>query len=496
MKHLLNRISGTVWMIILGIILFFAGCLYIISVGGKYEFRLAVPGDGPVTVGFDDYEKSDHLAILSVKRETGTVTVRLMSLRPGKEYLYYDAGNGNRHIIVFYAHRSGIITQDDYFGSCTGMTAVKIGICVYLALWFVLFILKLRKSMRQNLYRYRNILYFGLIVFFAAVLLVQILRIGKGGGIVDIPDSVVNTMSTCAIYSFPVLVIVAILVTASNIRLIRKEGRTWRNMLACFLGIFLGILSLLPLVISEFLQRTTLIDVHNWRGTGRFVGMFLESFGGIIAMYAECILIGTIAIGIRAARHIPAFDKDYILIHGSRLKKDGTLTRLLQGRADRAVSFARMQKEATGKDIFFVPSGGKGDDEVISEAEAIRNYLLQIGIPEDRILLENHSSNTEENMEYAAKLIREREGDDKAKVAFSTTNYHVFRAGLLGTAAGLAVEGIGSGTKRYFWINAFVREFIATIYAERKRHLLVVLSLTAISIALILMIYISNAVLS
>ena len=133
---------------------------------------------------------------------------------------------------------------------------------------------------------------------------------------------------------------------------------------------------------------------------------------------------------------------------------------------------------------------------MISEAEAIRNYLLQIGIPEDRILLENHSSNTEENMEYAAKLIREREGDDKAKVAFSTTNYHVFRAGLLGTAAGLVVEGIGSGTKRYFWINAFVREFIATIYAERKRHLLVVLSLTAISIALILMIYISNAVLS
>ena len=40
---------------------------------------------------------------------------------------------------------------------------------------------------------------------------------------------------------------------------------------------------------------------------------------------------------------------------------------------------------ATGKDIIFVPSGGKGDDEVISEAQAIKNYLMEQGIDEGNI---------------------------------------------------------------------------------------------------------------
>ena len=223
--------------------------------------------------------------------------------------------------------------------------------------------------------------------------------------------------------------------------------------------------------------------------------MFIESLGGIAAVYLECILAGTIIMTVKAARRIPSFDRDYIIIHGSQIRKDGTLTRLLQGRTDRAVEFAKMQKEATGKDIVFVPSGGKGSDEVISEAEAIRNYLLANAIPAEQILVEDQSVSTEENLRNSAALIRERSGEE-AKVAFATTNYHVFRAGLLGTATGLDLQGIGSKTKRYFWVNAFVREFIATLYAERKRHLLVFATVSLACIVMIAMMYISTAVLS
>lgn len=46
-----------------------------------------------------------------------------------------------------------------------------------------------------------------------------------------------------------------------------------------------------------------------------------------------------------------------------------------------------MQKEATGKDLIFVPSGGQGSDEVIAEADAVANYLRSIGIPEEQILV-------------------------------------------------------------------------------------------------------------
>ena len=83
-------------------------------------------------------------------------------------------------------------------------------------------------------------------------------------------------------------------------------------------------------------------------------------------------------------------------------------------------------------------------------------------------------------MKYSLQLIREHSGQEKPRIGFSTTNYHVFRAGILAEDQGLHAQGIGSPTKSYFWLNAFIREFIATMYAERKRHFLAVLVLLLI----------------
>ena len=116
-----------------------------------------------------------------------------------------------------------------------------------------------------------------------------------------------------------------------------------------------------------------------------------------------------------------------------------------------------------------MPSGGKGDDEVIAEGEAIANYLVSKGIPEERILVENRSKNTEQNIRFSKELISECSSG--AQVAFSTTNYHVFRTGCIADEAGTPMEGIGAGTKRYFWINAFIREFVATLHYEKKEHI-------------------------
>ena len=213
----------------------------------------------------------------------------------------------------------------------------------------------------------------------------------------------------------------------------------------------------------------------------------------MLVSYLECILIGTVAFGVRAARHIPAFDKDYILILGCQIAEDGALTPLLRSRADRALEFARMLKEKTGREIVFVPSGGQGPDEVIPEADAIAAYLREKGVPEARILPENTSTDTYENIRNSMKLIRERAQAEAPKAAFSTTNYHVFRAGLTAREQGENLEGIGSPTKRYFWINAFVREFIATLVAEKKKHMLIVACLTLLILCAVIVKYLSVA---
>ncbi|MBR3053536.1 MAG: YdcF family protein, partial [Firmicutes bacterium] len=135
---------------------------------------------------------------------------------------------------------------------------------------------------------------------------------------------------------------------------------------------------------------------------------------------------------------------------------------------------------------------GKGSDEKISEAESVKNYLLSLGIREELIMPECESANTEENFRNSLKLILEDAGIEDPKVAFSTTNYHVFRSGLLASEQGIYAEGIGSRTRSYFWINAFVREFIATLAEERKKHLRIIAVLVAAIIVMAWMLRLSN----
>ena len=195
-------------------------------------------------------------------------------------------------------------------------------------------------------------------------------------------------------------------------------------------------------------------------------------------------------MGIKSAKHIPKFDKDFIIILGCQIKKDGSLTNLLKGRVDRAIEFSKMQKEKTGKDIIFVPSGGKGDDEIISEAQAMKNYLIEQGIKEENIIMEDKSKNTFENIKFSNNIIKEKK--ENAKIAFSTTNYHVFRAGCIATSQRILMEGIGAKTKSYFGINAFIREFIATLYSEKKKHIAVIFCIMIFVALMLFLLYLNN----
>ena len=316
--------------------------------------------------------------------------------------------------------------------------------------------------------------------------------LGTDGGIVGTAKMLLNITGIFSIGILPAAFITFILVTMSNIRLMKNEGRNWKNMLGCILGITVCLGTVFPTILGEFLQRTTIVDVHNENGIALYIELFVENTVFAVTAYLECVLLGTIILSAKAAKMIPSFDKDYILILGCQIKKDGTLTPLLNSRADRAIEFAKMQKEASGKDITFIPSGGKGEDEIISEAEAIRNYLVGSGIDKNRILIENRSTNTFENLKNSMELIRKDSETDDPKIAFSTTNYHVFRSGAFASKLGIRAEGIGAKTKRYFWINAFIREFIAALVSERRSHFAIITGWIVIILSMVVTVYFSN----
>ena len=481
-------------LILLGIALVLL-CLVWLAVVGR-TYTLEVPLDANYsadnfTVGYDD-------AIVRLRSQTsedGVLRLTFQAQKPGKTGVDVFQGIEVSYPILYdmlYVHPTGAITANTYFGECTGGYVIPIAAALYAALLFVSLLRRYRADMRENMYRYQNVVELGVLVFLAAVLIGQIQTLLSFHGLLGAARGAMESASLLSMLMLPVAFVLSILITISNIQLMRREGRTWRNMLGCILGALLCFSTLVPTFLGEFLQRTTLVDVHNERGAGMYVEMIVEHTIYSVVAYLECILIGTVLFCIKSARHIPAFDKDYLLILGSQIRKDGTLPPILRARVDRAVEFSEMQREATGKELIFVPSGGQGSNEVISEGEAMRRYLIERGIPEDRIFPETESKNTYENLKNSAALIRAREGGKDANLAFSTTNYHVFRAGMLAAEQGIRAEGIGSPTKRYFWLNAFVREYIATLYSERRVHIRLLAALLLLTYVTIGIVYLSN----
>ena len=114
----------------------------------------------------------------------------------------------------------------------------------------------------------------------------------------------------------------------------------------------------------------------------------------------------------------------------------------------------------------------------------MRRYLLQQGIPEADILMENRSATTLENLRFSKQILDEQEG--RKYTALVTSNYHVYRALRYCRRIGLKCTGIGSRVAFYYWPSALIREFIA-IHTEKKHALLFVLGWLA-CIALVLLI--------
>ena len=473
-----------------------AACLLTVFIQGK-TITLTVPEtqwDGTVDApeALRIVLEQGTVALTDLRAVNGRPVMRFRAVSPGKTFFTLYLHDKAIYSGLLRVHKSGIITSETYFGDCEGNGIIPPAVFLFtlLLLWYA--IRTYRADVRVSLYRYRNIRDLALIFFIAALLLTQAQFLFVRRGLDETVKAVLQSAGVFAIFALPVAFVVSVLVTVSTARLLHREGRTWRNLLAFFLGLALCVSTLLPEIINRGLQSAAFVDVHNERGVQLYVETALETAIFITVAYLECILLATVILSVRAARRIPDFDRDYVLILGCQIREDGTLTKLLQGRADRAVEFARMQKEKTGKDLIFVPSGGKGADETISEAAAIRNYLVSVGVPEDRILTEDRSTNTYENIRNSAALIREHGGGEDAKLAFSTTNYHVFRAGVLAARQGVPAQGIGSKTKRYFWINAFVREFIATVYAERTAHLKVVGAMYVLMTGMVLILYLSQ----
>ena len=238
----------------------------------------------------------------------------------------------------------------------------------------------------------------------------------------------------------PFITIIFMLV--NEVQLVRREGFSLSHALpllfACaivawFLAVPLALVVQAPRLVLGFLFALTLCGA--W---------FFLSFTALL-LYSWLY------------RSLPRKRQyDFIVIHGAGL--NGTdLTPLLRGRVDRAYDlWVKQDKKGV-----FVPSGGRGADEEISEAEAMARYLRSRRVPDSAIVLEDRSTTTWENLTYSRDLITRLSSATPERAALVTSDYHVFRTAMYARAVGFNADGLGSKTASYYFPTAFIREFIA-----------------------------------
>ena len=120
-------------------------------------------------------------------------------------------------------------------------------------------------------------------------------------------------------------------------------------------------------------------------------------------------------------------DPQVMVILGCRVMPEGHPSILLQDRLDTALDYWEEHQ-----DIAIVTSGGQGSNEPTSEAQCMADYLMDGGVPEDQILLEDQSHNTKENFLYSKELLAD-EGIDvgETDVLVVSNGFHLTRARML-----------------------------------------------------------------
>ena len=124
---------------------------------------------------------------------------------------------------------------------------------------------------------------------------------------------------------------------------------------------------------------------------------------------------------------------------------------MLRQRLDAAVVYL-----SSNPDVRCIVTGGKGDDVNLSEAECMYNYLTAAGIDENRITMEDRATSTVENLRNVRSML------DTNAVTILSSDFHLFRSGLIAKDAGFTASLLPSKTEPFSLLAPwFLREIFA-----------------------------------
>lgn len=437
-----------------------------------------------------EYSSGDILKVTDIRNSS------LMGVIDSLEIDFESVGHGDVDVTVYYEDISDTQESDENVGQvkeqkkdessfhvsvlgsvwctsldrCNGLWTVRLLTDSVMTVLIITFIMSFIEKRKNGDFTYSMVALGGMIFFMSITVVLSVINIFISYEYREFTNVKLLLLSVISISDYFILItlipliLFCILLSASNVWLVRHEGFSVYNLL----GIMLGILVTGGIASLYFLN----VNILSSESVSQELLLFtISSAVSFTFCYMECLLASTVFCALLTTRYKIKQPMDYIIILGCAIRKDGSPTPILRERIDRALSFEKEQHKRLNRHALFVTSGGQGSDEVISEAESMKHYLMEHGVPENSILKEDKSVNTYQNMAFSKKVIENDAGTLSNKgIAFSTTNYHVFRGYTLAKHLGMKVKGLSAKTKLYFFPNAFLREFAGLIAEQKKRH--------------------------
>ena len=189
----------------------------------------------------------------------------------------------------------------------------------------------------------------------------------------------------------------------------------------CMLGIVL--------IIYSFIELKFQINI--W---GK-IPKIIRNIVTILFTIGLVLFISVEGLIIYNGHHVDKEKPDYLMVLGAGLRGTKISTSLLY-RLETALDFHELYP-----DVKIIVSGGQGEGEKISEASAMRNFLVDNGVDSSQIIMEDKSTDTYENFLYTKKILDEESEVKDPTVTVISNNFHMFRAKFLAKEVGINTLG-------------------------------------------------------
>jgi len=154
----------------------------------------------------------------------------------------------------------------------------------------------------------------------------------------------------------------------------------------------------------------------------------------------------------------PDEDVNYCIVLGAGIFPDGRMSLSLKLRLDNAKEYLDEYE-----DVICIVSGGQGKTEPVAEAYAMRDYLVEQGISESRILTEANSFSTHDNMTFSAQLMEQYNSQLEKTAVIVTNDFHIFRSLAVAKNRGITGYGLACHTPLFVKVTSYMREFLTII---------------------------------